>query len=206
MLLIVACYVPTTVGLRTDGILAPAGRGEAAMMAGEMLNGLGSEAWPMGPGFGATGHYTLADGVAVSGSLARYDTLDAAEAEVRVRALDEAKGPVTIAVLAGGGAVVGEAGAPIWGTHLGLVASHHVGGNLHTFVGGRANPVLTGSPATFRLFLDGGAGVSWRPPLGPGATGLFLLEGDWVHGADAGVGDSDVNAYVILGMMGISWR
>jgi hypothetical protein len=222
MLLILGCYVPTTVGLRTDGVLAAAGRGEVGAVAGEMLNDLGGEDWPLGPGFGLTGHYTLVDGVAVSGSIARYDALSGAEGEVRVRAADEDKGGVlTIAVLAGGGLVWGETGSPVWGTHLGVVAGHDVGANLRPFVGARVNPVLAGDPLVARLFADGGAGVSWRPPLGEGLSGLVLVEGDWIHGIDAvytpaddhvtfgddvPVNAADVNAYVLMLTLGLTWR
>lgn len=204
-LLLLACVPPSTIGLRTDGWLEPAGGGEVHLAAGEMLEGIGTKDWPQGPGYGVGGSFSLTDRLAVSASAARYLGLEGVEMELRARVLDEERAPLTLTWLAGGSA---SGSTDSWGigAQTGFVGSHALGGDLRPYVGFKVNPVKAQDSVYW--FTDASAGATWRPAITPSISGLVLLEATWIHGSGTRVeeggseiADMDVAAVIVAAGM-----
>lgn len=193
LLLLAACYFPTTYGLRDDGLL-PTGPEVTAQASQAGIYAVSGPA----PWLGAQGRFRLGPkvGLRLNAAGMPFPTSEGpqlalwnGEADVLFGLTAEPERAVTTTLSLGASALVfvspdsGSVAAQP-GLQAGLTVSRTVAETLHPYAGVRVNPVGSWFTKSGDLWLNGGAGLSWRPRLGP-VDGVFGLEASGAYGLNA---------------------
>lgn len=179
--LCVGCSVPTSYGVRTDGMMGQPFAAEATVGGGvgagfspvlQPVDGPAQPPIPVGLGAFVGGQVVVLSDLAIAASFARVGSIGSrgsgnlGELELRLRVVDEVPGGLNLTLLGGGGTIDLEA----WGVHLGAVAALRTGPNWTVYFGAKSNPVFDWD---FAMFLQLTGGTVWRPTVGK-STSLIL--------------------------------
>lgn len=174
------CSVPTSYGMRTDGLMGQPFAAEATVGGGvgagfsPVLQPVDAPPQYLRLGLGAFvgGQVLVLSDLAIAASLAHIGNIGSrgsgnlGELELRLRVVDEATGGLNLTMLGGGGTIDFEA----WGVHLGAVAALRTGPSWTVYFGAKSNPVFD---LDFAMFLQLMGGTAWRPTVGE-FTSLIL--------------------------------